>query len=377
MATRRWPKPFRSKWLAVVLLGVFFWAYEAFDLWDKPAATAWIVVAYFAGAFAVDAAFRGASFCKYVCPIGQFHFVSSLVSPLEVKVRRPDACASCSTHDCLRGNAEQRGCELHLYLPRKVGNLDCTFCLDCVKACPHDNIGLLAVAPGSDLLRDPVRSAVGRLSRRPDVAALALVFVFGAFANAGAMAGPVMAWRDALAGGLGLASTLPVTTALFTIALVLLPVLSIGGVVVAGRFLGHGASSNREAASLLSLALVPLGLTMWAAHFLFHGLAGWSSAWPVAQRVTGDLGWTGLGAPIWTMPVPLLGAGQVLALEVLLLDVGLLLSLYLGWRIARAMVARPRWAVGLVAPWAGLVVALYAAGVWVLLQPMPMRGMVP
>ena len=27
-----------------------------------------------------------------------------------------------------------------LYLPAKVGNIDCTFCLDCVHACPHDNI---------------------------------------------------------------------------------------------------------------------------------------------------------------------------------------------------------------------------------------------
>ena len=34
----------------------------------------------------------------------------------------------------------QRGCELGLYLPAKVGNIDCTFCLDCVQACPHDNI---------------------------------------------------------------------------------------------------------------------------------------------------------------------------------------------------------------------------------------------
>ena len=74
-ATRAWPAALRSKWLAAGLLAVFFWAYEAFDLWDRPCATAGIVVAYFAAAFLVDALFRGASFCKYVCPIGQFQFV--------------------------------------------------------------------------------------------------------------------------------------------------------------------------------------------------------------------------------------------------------------------------------------------------------------
>ncbi len=102
---RPFPAALRSKWLAAGLLVVFFWAYESFDLWDRPAATAGIVLAYFAAAFLVDAVFRGASFCKYVCPIGQFQFAGSLVSPLEVKVRQPDVCARCTTHDCLRGNA--------------------------------------------------------------------------------------------------------------------------------------------------------------------------------------------------------------------------------------------------------------------------------
>ena len=74
------------------MLAAYLWAYEAFALWDSPRATAWIIVGYFAAAFAVDSVFRGASFCKYVCPIGQFHFVHSLVSPLEVKVREPAVC---------------------------------------------------------------------------------------------------------------------------------------------------------------------------------------------------------------------------------------------------------------------------------------------
>ena len=82
-----WPRGLRSKWLAVLLLALFLWAYEAFALWDSPWWTAWIALGYFIAAFVVDGLFRGASFCKYVCPIGQFNFVQSLVSPLEVKVR--------------------------------------------------------------------------------------------------------------------------------------------------------------------------------------------------------------------------------------------------------------------------------------------------
>ena len=53
-----------------------------------------------------------------------------------------------------------------------MGNLDCTFCLDCVHACPHDNVGILAAVPGRTLWSDPFRSGIGRFSRRPDLAAL-------------------------------------------------------------------------------------------------------------------------------------------------------------------------------------------------------------
>ena len=89
---RSWPRWLRSKWLAVVLLVLFLWAYEAFSLWDSPWWTAWLTLGYFALAFVIDSFFRGAAFCKYLCPIGQFNFVQSLVSPLEVKVRDPEVC---------------------------------------------------------------------------------------------------------------------------------------------------------------------------------------------------------------------------------------------------------------------------------------------
>jgi hypothetical protein len=139
----RWPRRLRSKWVAAGLLATYLWGYEAFALWDSPRSTAWIIVGYFIAAFVVDIVFKGASFCKYVCPIGQFHFVHALVSPLQVKVREPAICGSCVTHDCIRGNDRQRGCELRLFQPKKLGNFDCTFCLDCVHACPQQNVGIL------------------------------------------------------------------------------------------------------------------------------------------------------------------------------------------------------------------------------------------
>jgi cytochrome c oxidase assembly factor CtaG len=376
LATRHWPHFLRTKWPAVSLLVLFFWAYEAFDLWDSPRLTAWMLAGYFIGAFAVDTFFRGASFCKYVCPIGQFNFVSSLVSPLEVGVRRQELCAACETYDCVRGNERQRGCELRLFLPRKAGNMDCTFCLDCVKACPHDNVGILAIAPGRDLLNDPIRSSLGRFSRRMDMAALALAVVFSAFVSAGAMVAPSAAWLDRLTERYSMASKLPFISLFFLIALVLAPAILMSAAMAAGRALAHIPKPRRELFCRFSLALLPLGLAMWGAHVLFHWSSAGNTAWPVLQRAAGDLGLGWLGTPRWMTMSPLFAADVMLAAQLLLLDAGVLLSLYVGWRIARSYTCHPRNGLLLLAPWATVAAGLYVTGVWVVFQPMQMRGMV-
>jgi ferredoxin len=365
LATRHWPRPLRSKWLAVMLLALFFWAYEALALWNSPLLTAWIVVAYFVGAFVIDTLFRGASFCKYVCPIGQFHFVSSLVSPFEVRLKEPGVCATCVTHDCLRGNARQRGCELDLYLPQKVGNMDCTFCLDCVRACPHDNVGVLATIPGSDLWSDRLRSSIGLFSRRPDLAALALVVVIGGFAGAAAMV--ESPWVRS-------PSTLVATTLMTALALAFVMSTPVGRASGNGR--PRQGAAFRGLASRLSLTLVPLGLAMWAGHSLFHAVTGWSTAWPAVQRAALDMGFAGLGEPRWTSLPALVTPDSLLSLQLFLLDAGLLLTLYAGWRIMHAATTRSDATIGLQLSWAGLTLVLYASGVWTFLQPMQMRGMV-
>jgi len=363
-AGRPFPPALRSKWLAVALLVLFFWAYEAFGLWDRPAATAGIVVAYFAAAFLVDALFRGASFCKYLCPIGQFQFAGSLVSPLEVRVREPEVCARCTTHDCLRGNAGRRGCELDLFLPSKAGSLDCTFCLDCVKACPHDNVGLLPVLPASQLWRDPARSSVGRFARRPDLAALALVVAFGAFAGAAAMVEP---FATLLArGGHG-------AVGLFFLGGLALIVAFSSAASAAGKAWSGAGAAMTEIFRRQAMALLPLAVAMWAAHLVFHFATAGPTAWPTLQRAALEAGIRILGDPRWSAAVGLASPSALLSIELLLLDAGLLLTLYAGWRLARELCSARSGR--LFAAWGVFAAGLWAAGAWILLQPMAMRGM--
>ena len=374
-AQLRWPKRLRSKWLAVGLLAVYLWTYEAFSLWDSPWLTAWIVIGYFVASFLVDGLFQGASFCKYVCPIGQFNFAQSLLSPLEVKVRDLDICQTCTTYDCIRGNDAQRGCELGLFQPKKVGNLDCTFCLDCVHACPHQNVGIIAITPGSQLLHDRYRSGIGRLSRRMDVAVLVLLLVFGAFVNAAGMIGPVATLERTLQQRVGLESLLPVTSTLFVLALLIVPLLLVALCGIISRALSGSAVRWRELISRFALALAPLGFSMWVAHQAYHFLTGAAVVIPVLQRVANDLGSPLLGRPNWASAGMLVPLDWLPSLQILLLDGGLLLTLYASWRVARGFSTRARGALRLLAAWACLAVLLYAAGVWIVFQPMEMRGM--
>jgi polyferredoxin len=96
-----WPSRLRGKWIAAGLFAAVLFAYELFDLWALPGGTAYLVLGYFVAAIGIDTVFIGASFCKHVCPIGQFNFVASTVSPLELRIRDAGTCASCSTADCI------------------------------------------------------------------------------------------------------------------------------------------------------------------------------------------------------------------------------------------------------------------------------------
>lgn len=364
-----WPRWLRSKWLAVGLLLAFFWAYEVFALWSSPWWTAWIILGYFVAAFLTDVLFRGAAFCKYLCPVGQFQFVHSRIAPLEIKALDTEICSRCQTKDCIRGTS---GCELSLFLPRKSGNMDCTFCLDCVHACPHDNLGLIAGIPGRELLSDPPRSGLGRLSRRLDVGVVTWLLFFAAFANAAGMVGPVLDWQDRLADVMG--DVLVVKTLFILFSLVLLPLILVSLANTASRWWSGETGPWMESATRFGYAIIPLGFGMWLTHYSFHLFTSAGAVIPVTQRLVLD--WSGpwLGLPDWACSCCATVGSWLLRLEIIFLDLGLLASLYVGYRLARSRHVLPLRSAKAFAPWAMLMLLLFAVGIWIIFQPMEMRG---
>ena len=371
-----WPIFLRNKWLSVALfLGILF-CYELFGLWSSPWLTACVIVGYFALALGVDGLFKHATFCKYVCPIGQFNFIASTLSPLEVKVREPAVCVTCATKDCIKGTRApqndlviiQRGCELALFQPAKVGNMDCTFCLDCVHACPHDNVGILARMPAEELSYEGTRSGIGVFSRRKDLSALGVVFTFGALMNAFGMVSPIYtleAWLQTL---LNIHQDAALLGIVFALVILVEPLILLGS----ASWLTARTITNRKFLATLmrySYSIVPMGFGMWLAHYAFHFLTGILTIVPATQSALIEIGllhtrpyWTWTGVP----------SRFVHPLEFGFLLLGFAASMLVAWTLASE--DAPTHPVRPFVPWVVVALILFVSSVWLMSLPMDMRA---
>ena len=373
-----WPRKLRNKWLSIVLFIAILFIYERFGLWDSPLWTAWLIVVYFFLVLLVDGLFKHATFCKFVCPLGQFNFAASTLSPLEIKVRDQEVCGSCSTKDCIRGRqagcsdnvVAQRGCELALFQPLKSGNMDCTFCLDCVHACPHDNVGIIGRLPANELIDDSMRAGVGHFSRRKDLAALGIIFTFGALLNAFAMVSPVYALEDWLAGLLHVDRETPVLAFIFMLFLIAEPLLLLIVATCLTRVWSHCSRGWLSLMIRYSYALVPLGFGMWLAHYGFHFFTGLYTVIPVAQSAVADLGWPILGAPNWSWTG--LSFSVVQPMEIGFLFLGLVGSLLVVRRLSKEETTE--YPMRVFISWASVCLLIWSAAMWLMFQPMEMRS---
>ena len=91
--------------------------------------------------------------------------------------------------------------------------------------------------------------------------------------------------------------------------------------------------------------------------------------WPVLQRLAKQAGISS-ALPNWN--IASLGFAELPALEILLLNAGCLFTLWLLWR--KTLATSKAHPLLRFLPWAILACALYALGIWIIFQPMEMRG---
>jgi hypothetical protein len=109
---------------------------------------------------------------------------------------------------------------------------------------------------------------------------------------------------------------------------------------------------------------------MWLAHYGFHFLTGLLTVIPVTQSALAGLGVPFFGEPLWRLTgIPV---NIVQPLEVGFLLLGLAGSLIVTHHLAEE--DSPGRLRRVFAPWAAVCILLCCAALWLILQPMEMRG---
>ena len=364
-----WPKKLRGHWISMGMLVFIFWAYEFFSLWNSPVATATVTIGYFVAAASLDALFKGAAFCKYVCPIGLFNFAYSLASPTTIKAKSQTVCNSCQTKECIAGSSKITGCETWLYIGKKQGNIDCTLCLDCVRACPHDNIALKP--------RNPLVELWSSAGRSLDLAILAVLLVGLALVNALGMVAPWNTFSDRITAMTGLPARWVFTLMLLLVGVILPVALYLGGATL-GRMLGSvRARKQIDVLKASGAMFIPLSFGIWIGHYMFHFLTGGLTLIPVFQSFLGRIGLPLLGDPNWQLgslgPLPVV-LQMVFPIQMTCVYIGLGVSLYTGYRIGRKLYFKPNQALRGMLPLMMLAVVVALCAIWIFMQPMEMRA---
>lgn len=377
---RKYPRFSLWMWPAIILFAWVTWLEIAFDAANRPWLTSLMAIGMVALTWVLLVIYERKAMCRYVCFVGRVSGQYAMMGMLELRRRDGDVCRSCRTKDCFHGR-EDAGypCPTHEFMGAMNENQYCTLCTECVKSCPHDNIGLNVRTSGADLLH--------RHRSKPDEAYLALlVFVVSAFHGA-AMVPLWMqgeGWvRDQLASAeaavLGRSFVFSgsaggtVTFTLMMLACIFVPV-GLWALACAAMRLASGRPdvTRRRLFVKLAYTLLPIALFYHLAHNATHVFYEWSKLWRLLSDPLG-WGWDLFGtarAPLST----LLSPESIWYVQVGLVLIGHVYGIFVAQRQVFRLYDGDRKAafrVHLVMLVAMVLMSLLS--LWLLAQPMYMR----
>ncbi|MFZ6029220.1 MAG: 4Fe-4S binding protein [Chloroflexota bacterium] len=317
----RWPKRLKGSWLqsgAFLLIGLF----SAVTLTD-PRITAWVFLALFGLAAAMSLGFEKRAFCSYLCPIGGFSGIYAKTAPLEVRVIDRQICTKHSDKSCYRA------CPWGLYPVALRDSAVCGLCMECLRACPQDNLALNLRPFGEDIRSLHTAKRLPGSHRSLDAAFMALVMLGSALAFAAVFVGPWGGLKSA-AFAIGSAGWWGYAAGFLALNLLVLP-----GLFGSATWLGQKLSGSRiplqREISNQAQALLPLGLMAWIAFTVSFALPKLGY---VLGVINDPLGWgwklLGAGYTFWSPGVSRAGA----PLQATLLLGGLFWSLYVARQVS-------------------------------------------
>ena len=315
-----WPSSLRNIWIQN--LGFLTLALFSTVILTRPAVTGWLLLGMILLGVGLSVFFQDRVFCRYVCPVGGFIGLYSLASTIELRVKDAQVCMNHASKDCVVGSPESYGCPWMVF----PGNLErdayCGLCMECLKACPKDNIALNLRPFGADLLVAKGRSL--------DEAYKALIMLACALLYSVVLLGPwgrVKDWANM--------ATLGGWTA-YAAAFLAVSLVGVPGVFWLATLAARSASGLslpvRRLFTDYAYCLVPIGLMGWIAFTAGFLFVNGTYALSVLSDPFG-WGWDLFGTR--SVPWKPVLSGVVQALQVLLLLVGLVYSVTIAYRIGR------------------------------------------
>lgn len=247
----RVPKMFRNIWLqniSFLLLALF-----SSVLLTTPNITGIVLAAMLFAAAGLSTIFERRAFCRYLCPVGGFIGLYSQTAPIELRIKDKQVCVTCEGKPCYNGSQVGYGCPWDAFPGGLTKNTYCGLCMECVRACPHDNIAVNLRPFSADLAKP---------STRMDEAFKAFIMLGSAMIYAGVLLGPWGAFKDA-AYNVGSSAWFVYAVAFLAFIFVILP-----GVFTLGLLNRKSVFSLKKRFASLATALIPLGLMFWVAFSL-------------------------------------------------------------------------------------------------------------
>ncbi len=158
-----WPrarmgKVLRAGWATLALYIVLQLLVAGLSLHRVPHFTALMLASLFGLALVTGMVFREQrSFCTGFCPAAALLSVYGRFTGLQLSHDKPSVCADCETRDCVsaanRNRFDKRSCPSMLRPFDRAPSDGCVLCLQCVKVCPHDNMGFGLVREDAPMRR--------------------------------------------------------------------------------------------------------------------------------------------------------------------------------------------------------------------------------
>lgn len=339
----RWPKAISNIWIQNIGF-LFLCTFSALFL-TRPIVSVFVLGSLFVIATILHVIYRQRSFCMYVCPVSGFLSLYSMTSMVEVRSRDAETCAKCKDKGCFIGSDKGWGCPWFMYPSKMERNNYCGLCMECIKACPYDNMTVNLRPFCSDTRLKGYDEAWKAFIMLTLAATYSVIFL-----------GPwgfLKDWANIAEKG-NWGGFFTYTAILWTSALLAIPGVYYLAVRLGRWLAGPHTASPKEVFLGFVYPLVPMGLLAWVAFSFPLMLVNGSY---ILMTISDPFGWgwdlVGTGHIPWTPVVP----HWTPYIQVLLLLVGLYYALTKGYAHAERLFEGRSQAVRAFAPVALLLTA--------------------